>query len=112
MLLDIDKLKKLDVKPGKELNLLSKHEEKLVSFLKVFKKSIGEDLYKSLYPQSSQPGIMYGSSKTHKLLVNGFNKLRSILKRELKKIWDMPVKVIPVVGALGTTPKKLKQHSN
>ena len=34
------------------------------------------------------------------------------LKRELKKIWDMPVKVIPVVGALGTTPKKLKQHSN
>ena len=31
------------------------------------------------------------------------------LKRELKKIWNMPVKVIPVVaGALGTTPKKLK----
>ena len=31
------------------------------------------------------------------------------LKRELKKIWDMPVKVIPVVvGELGTTPKKLK----
>ena len=79
MLLDIDKLKKLDVKPGKELNLLLKHEEKLVSFLKVFKKSIGEDLYKSLYPQSSQAGIMYGSSKTHKLLVDSFNKLRSIL---------------------------------
>ena len=33
------------------------------------------------------------------------------LKRELKKIWDMPVKVIPVVvGALGTTSKKLKQQ--
>ena len=31
------------------------------------------------------------------------------LKRELKKIWDVPVKVIPVVvGALGTTLKKLK----
>ena len=31
------------------------------------------------------------------------------LKRELKKIWDMPVKVIPVVvGELGTTTKKLK----
>ena len=35
----------------------------------------------------------------------------SDLKRELKKIWDMTVKVIPVVvGALGTTPKKLKQQ--
>ena len=30
-------------------------------------------------------------------------------KRELKKMWDMPVKEIPVVaGALGMTPKKLK----
>ena len=37
--------------------------------------------------------------------MKGFNDL----KRELTKIWDMPVKVIPiVVSALGTTPKKLK----
>ena len=79
MLSDIDKFKKLNVKPGKELNLLLKHEDKLVSFLKGIKKSIGEDLYKSLYPQGSQPGIMYGSSKIHKPLVNGFPKLRPIL---------------------------------
>ena len=34
------------------------------------------------------------------------------MKRELEKIWDMPVKVIPVVvvvGALRMTQKKLKQ---
>ena len=73
MLSDIDKFKKLNVKPGKELNLL------LVSFLKGIKKSIGEDLYKSLYPQGSQPGILYGSSKIHKPIVNGFPKLRPIL---------------------------------
>ena len=47
--------------------------------MKGIKKSIGEDLYKSLYPQGSQPGIMYESSKIHKLLVNGFPKLRPIL---------------------------------
>ena len=79
MLLDIDKFKKLNVRPGKELYLLLKHEDKLVSFLKGIKKSIGEDLYKSLYPQGSQPGIMYGSSKIHEPLVNGFPKLRPIL---------------------------------
>ena len=79
MLSDIDKLKKLDVKPGKELNLLLRHEDKLVSFVKGIKKSIGEDLYRSLYPQGSQPGIMYGSSKIHKPLVNGIPKLRPIL---------------------------------
>ena len=39
--------------------------------------------------------------------MKGYNDL----ERELKKIWDMPLKVIPVVvGALGTTPKKLKQR--
>ena len=38
MLSDIDKFQKLIVKPGKELNLLLKHEDKLVSFLKVSKK--------------------------------------------------------------------------
>ena len=33
------------------------------------------------------------------------------MKRKLKKIWDMSVKVISVVvGALGTTPKRLKQQ--
>ena len=40
--------------------------------------------------------------------MKGYNNLK---KRELKKIWDMPLKVISVVvGALGTTPKKLKQR--
>ena len=37
--------------------------------------------------------------------MKGYNDL----KREIKKIWDMPVKIIPVVvGALGTTPQKSK----
>ena len=79
MLSDIDKFKRVVAKPGKELNLLLKHEEKSVSFLRGIKKTIGKDLYKSLYPQGSQPGIMYGSSKIHKPLVNGFPKLRPIL---------------------------------
>ena len=74
MLSDIDKFKKLNVKPGKELNLLLKHERKVG-----INRYIGENLYKSLYPQGSQPGIMYGSSKIHKPLVNGFPKLRPIL---------------------------------
>ena len=69
----------INVKPGKELNLLLKHEGKLFSFLKGIKKFIGEDLYKSLFPQGSQLGIMYGSPKIHKPLVNGFPELRPIL---------------------------------
>ena len=41
--------------------------------------------------------------------MTGYNDL----KRELKKIWDMPEKVLlVVVGKTGTTPKKLKQQLN
>ena len=40
MLSHIDKFKKLNVKPGKELKLLLKHEDKLFSFLKGIRKYI------------------------------------------------------------------------
>ena len=52
---------------------------KLIKFFKGVKISITTDLYKHLYRQGSQPGIMYGLSKIHKPLVNGFPKLRPIL---------------------------------
>ena len=74
ILSDVDKFKNLDGKTVKELNLLLKHEEKLISFLKGIKRSIDEDLYKGLYQQGSQPGIMYGSSKIYKPLLDSFPK--------------------------------------
>ena len=46
ILSDIDKLKKLNVKPGKELNFLLQHQDKLVIFLKLIKKSLGDEVYK------------------------------------------------------------------
>ena len=77
MLSDIDKFKKLNAKPGKELKLLLKHEDKLVSFLKGIRKYIREDIYKSLYPQGSQRGIMYESSKIDKPLAHVFPKIKT-----------------------------------
>ena len=79
ILSDIDKFKKLNVKPGKELNSLLQHEDKLVNFLKRVKKSLGEEVYKRLYPQGSKPGVLYGLSKIHKPLVNNIPKLIPIL---------------------------------
>ena len=108
MLSDIDKFKKLNVKPGKELNLLLKHEDKLVSFLKGIKKAIGEDLYKSLYPQGSQPGILYGSSKIHKPLVNGFPKLRPILSALNTGTYKWPKFFVPLLRHLTSNEFTLK----
>ena len=79
LLSDASKFKEIAVEPGKEINLLLQHEDKLIEFLKRIKSSVTTDLYKHLYPQGSQPDIMYGLSKIHKPLVNGFPKLRPIL---------------------------------
>ena len=59
--------------------ILLQHEDKLIEFLKRVKSSVTTDLYIHLYPQGSQPGIMYGLFKIQKPLVNGFSKLRPIL---------------------------------
>ena len=55
------------------------HEGKLIEFLKQVKSSVTIDLYKHLFLQGSQPGIMYRLSKIHKPLVDSFPKLRPIL---------------------------------
>ena len=79
ILSDIDKFKTLDVKPRKELNCLLQHEDKLVNFLKRVKKSLGEEVYKDLYPQGSQPRVLYVFSKIHEPLVTNILRLRPIL---------------------------------
>ena len=79
ILSDIDKFKILNVNPGKKLNCLLQHEHKLVNFSKHVKKSLGEEVYKNLYPHGSQPGVLYGFSKIYKPLVNNIPKLRPIL---------------------------------
>ena len=66
LLSDVSKFKEITVEPGKEINLLLQHEGKLIEFLKQIKSFVTTDLYKHLYPQVSQPEIMYGLSKIHK----------------------------------------------
>ena len=79
LLLDVSKLKEITVEPGKEINFLLQYEGKLIEFFKRAKSSVTADLYKHLYTQSPQPGIMYGLSKIHKPLVNDIPNLRPIL---------------------------------
>ena len=59
LLSDSSKFKKLNIKPGKEINFLLQQEDRLTNFLKKVKRSISEQLYKELYPRGLQPGIMY-----------------------------------------------------
>ena len=79
LLWDVSKFKEITVEPRKKINLLLQHESKLIEFFKEAKSFFTIDMYKHLYPQGSQTGIMYWLSKIHKPLVNRFPKLRPIL---------------------------------
>ena len=58
LLSNVSKFKEITVEPRKEINLLLQHEGKSTGFLKRVKNSVTTDLYKHLYPQVSQPGIV------------------------------------------------------
>ena len=82
MLSDSSKFRKLDLKPGKEINSLFQQEDRITNFLKKVKRSISDQLYKvvrRVYPRGYQPGIMHGLSKIHRSLINNFPKLRPLL---------------------------------
>lgn len=59
------------VESGNEISLLLQEDSKLIEFLRQVKNSIMTDLYKHLYLQGSQAGIMYELSNIHKPFGNG-----------------------------------------
>ena len=69
------------IKPGKELQYIDKHEEKLRIFLIKLLNSgkITKIEYDKLYPRGSKPGILYGLPNIHKKLINGIPVFRPIL---------------------------------
>ena len=81
LLSDTSKFSKVDVAPGKEYNHIWNQELRVRKALQNLVKSgaIKQDVYDKLAPTGSSPGVMYGLSKVHKPLVDGFPKLRPIL---------------------------------
>ena len=67
-----------------------------------------DNLYKSLYLQGSQPGIMYGSSKIHKPFVNGLPKLRPILSALNRRTSKWAKFFVPVLRHLTSNQFTLK----
>ena len=69
ILSDIDKFKKLNVKPGKELNCLLQHEDKLVNFLKRVEKSLREYTKICIHEVHNQGFYMVCPKFTNHLLI-------------------------------------------
>ena len=111
MLSDSNKFKKLNIKPGKEINFLLQQEDRLTNILKKVKRSISEQLYEEFYPRGSQPGIIYGLSKIQKPMINNVSKLRPIFSAINTATYDWARFFVPLLKCFTMNEYTLKDSS-
>ena len=80
---DTTKFEKLNVKPGKDYNFMTKEKSEVDSLLSelVDKGSLTESDREKLSPDGPNPARLYGSPKVHKPLVDGLPKFRPIISQ-------------------------------
>ena len=80
------KFKKLECDENKQLNFLLNSEKKLKDIIKTLylKECLTKKKeYVSIYPTGSRPGILYGSAKVHKPIIDNCPSFRPILSRKV-----------------------------
>ena len=78
---DSNKFAKLNITPDKYLNFIINVKKKYKRLFKdlLDNDKISKDEYNKICPKGSRPGILYGSPKIHKLVVDNSPKFRPIL---------------------------------
>ena len=81
MLSDSTKFKKLEFGDNKQLNFLINSEKKLKDIIKPLyqKECLTKKEYDSIYPTGSRTGILYGSAKVHKPIIDNCPSFQPIL---------------------------------
>ena len=69
---DTTKFEQINIEPDKQLYFLLKSEKKVIDLIKRLenKGKISEKEYELIYPRGSGPGVLYGSPKVHKPVIN------------------------------------------
>ena len=69
---DTSRFEQIIIEEDEHFNFLLKTEKKVVDLLKRLENEgkISEKEYKLIYPRDSRPGILYGSPKVHKPIIN------------------------------------------
>ena len=78
---DTTKFEQINIEEDKQLNFLLKKDEKVIDLIKRLenKAKISEKEYELIYSRGSRPGILYGSPKVHKPVINNCPKFCPIL---------------------------------
>ena len=78
---DTTKFEQINIEEDKQLNFLLKSEKKVIDLIKRLENEgkISEKEYELIYSRGSRPGILYGSPKVHKPVINNCPKFCPIL---------------------------------
>ena len=76
---DKTKFEQINIEEDKQVNFLLKSEKKVIDLMKRLENEgiISEKEYELIYPRGSRPGILYGSSKVHKPVINNCPEIQS-----------------------------------
>ena len=69
---DTTKFEQINIEESKQLNFFKKVRKKVIDLIKRLQNEgkISEKEYELIYPWGSRPGILYGSPKLHKPIMN------------------------------------------
>ena len=99
---DSNKFVQLDTTPDKYLSYIINVEKKFTQLFKdlLDNEKISEDVYDIIFPKYSRPGILYGNSKIHKLVVKNLPQFQLILSAINSPGYNLGKFLIPILKPL------------
>ena len=96
------KFEQINIEQHKQLNFLLKSEKKVIGLIKRLENEgkIPEKEYELIYPRGSRPGILYGSPKVHKPVINNCPKFRPILPTIGAPTYKLAKFLVPILSPL------------
>ena len=95
-------MKKLEIDENKQINFLLNSEKKLKDIIKPLyqKECLTKKEYDSIYPTGSRPGILYGSAKVHKPIIDNCPSFRPILSAIGTPTYNLAKFLVPILSPL------------
>ena len=99
---DTTKFEQINIEEDKQLNFLLKSEKKVIDLIKRLENEgkISEKEYELIYPRGSRPGILYGSPKFHKPVINNCPKLHLVLSTIGTLTYKLANFLVPILSPL------------
>ena len=102
ILSDSTKFNKFEFGDNKHLNFLINSEKNFKDFIKSLyqKERLTKKEYDSIYPTGSRPGILYGSAKVHKPIIDNCPSFRPILSAIDTPTYNLATFLVPILSPL------------